>query len=313
MKTTMKIAVIAMMGMGVGVSAQKVISLEGENDPNFVNKGGYLGLGTKNPWSPITINSVSKVNGNTGVAIAMDGTDYPEIGYRLRANGNNYYQVLYDGKNINWKHYENNRYVSKLSLSNNGYLGLNTKSPWSPITINSVSKANGNTGVAIAMDGTDYPEIGYRLKANGNNYYQVLYDGKNINWKHYENNRYVSKLSLANNGNMALKGKFESREIKVTKTPTADFVFEEDYNLPTLKSIEKHIKEKKHLPEIASAKEMEKNGVNVGDFQIQLLQKIEELTLYTIEQEKKIKKLEKQNSEIKELKALVQKLLKDKN
>ena len=96
---------------------------------------------------------------------------------------------------------------------------------------------------------------------------------------------------------------FEAKEIKVTTSPTADFVFEEDYNLPTLKSIEKHIREKKHLPEIASAKEMEKNGVNVGDFQIQLLQKIEELTLYTIDQQK----------EIKELKALVEKLLKDKN
>ena len=87
-----------------------------------------------------------------------------------------------------------------------------------------------------------------------------------------------------------------------------------------MKSIEKHIKEKKHLPEIASAKEMEINGVNVGNFQIQLLQKIEELTLYTIEQEKKIKKLEKQQKEIEELKKqnfeikeLVQKLLKDKN
>ena len=64
---------------------------------------------------------------------------------------------------------------------------------------------------------------------------------------------------------------------------------------------------------------MEKNGVNIGDFQIQLLQKIEELTLYTIEQGKKIKSLEGQNSkiekqqkEIDELKALVQKLLKDK-
>ena len=65
---------------------------------------------------------------------------------------------------------------------------------------------------------------------------------------------------------------------------------------------------------------MEKNGVNIGDFQIQLLQKIEELTLYTIEQGKKIKSLEGQNSkiekqqkDIEELKALVQKLLKDKN
>ena len=53
--------------------------------------------------------------------------------------------------------------------------------------------------------------------------------------------------------------------------------------------MEKHIKEKKHLPEIASAKQMEKEGVNVGEFQIKLLQKIEELTLYTIEQNKQLK------------------------
>ena len=127
-------------------------------------------------------------------------------------------------------------------------------------------------------------------------------------------------LTVKSNGNAALNGKLEAKEIKVTNTPTADFVFEENYNLPSLKSIEKHIKEKRHLPEIASAKEMEKNGVNIGDFQIQLLQKIEELTLYTIEQGKKIKSLEGQNSkiekqqkDIEELKTLVKQLLKGKN
>ncbi|MVW84341.1 hypothetical protein FCL51_17625, partial [Elizabethkingia anophelis] len=64
-------------------------------------------------------------------------------------------------------------------------------------------------------------------------------------------------------------------------------------------SVEKHIKEKKHLPEIASAAEMQKEGVNIGDFQIKLLQKIEELTLYSIEQNKRILQLE---NEIKTLK-----------
>jgi hypothetical protein len=103
------------------------------------------------------------------------------------------------------------------------------------------------------------------------------------------------KILFRPNGNTAIKGKLEATEIKVTTSPTADFVFETDYDLPTLKSIEKHIKEKKHLPEIASAKEMEKNGVNIGNFQIQLLQKIEELTLYTIAQEKEIKKEKAEN------------------
>ena len=96
---------------------------------------------------------------------------------------------------------------------------------------------------------------------------------------------------------MKVNAKIEAKEVKVTLTPTADFVFAEDYNLPKLEEVEKHIKEKKHLPEIASAKEMEKEGVNVGEFQIKLLQKIEELTLYSIEQNKKINLLIEENKE----------------
>lgn len=110
------------------------------------------------------------------------------------------------------------------------------------------------------------------------------------------------------NGNALLNGKFEAKEVKVTLTPTADFVFDENYNLPKLEEVEKHIKEKRHLPEIASAAQMEKEGVNVGEFQIKLLQKIEELTLYTIEQNKQLKKLQENNdklmNEIDELKAI---------
>jgi hypothetical protein len=100
----------------------------------------------------------------------------------------------------------------------------------------------------------------------------------------------IGKSSFSDN--VKVNAKLESKEIKVTLTPTADFVFEESYDLPKLEEVEKHIKEKKHLPEIASAKQMEKEGVNVGEFQIKLLQKIEELTLYTIEQNKRIKELE---------------------
>lgn len=118
-------------------------------------------------------------------------------------------------------------------------------------------------------------------------------------------------------GNAAVQGKLEAKEVKITQSPTADFVFEEDYALPKLEDVEKHIKEKKHLPEIASAKVMEKEGVNVGEFQIKLLQKIEELTLYTIEQNKqlknqqeKIEQLKKENTEIKNLYMEVQELKK---
>ena len=134
-------------------------------------------------------------------------------------------------------------------------------------------------------------------------------------------------MIISPNGNASLQGKFETKEVKVTLTPTADFVFDENYDLPKLEEVEKHIKEKKHLPEIASAKVMEKEGVNVGQFQIKLLQKIEELTLYSIDQNKKIKQqseqlkqlqnenevLKTQSAKIEKLEELVQQLLSTKN
>ena len=209
-----------------------------------------------------------------------------------------------------------------LSIKPNGNVGIGTTDPKHKLDINT---GGGNLktytlGLEYTVNTPGGWARGFRLRnendnntavfgsLNGNAYIAVGFDISE-DATGYRN----QKFTINRNGNAALKGRFEAKEIKVTTSPTADFVFEDDYNLPTLKSIEKHIKEKKHLPEIASAKEMEKNGVNVGNFQIQLLQKIEELTLYTIEQEKKIKKLEKQQKEIDELKALVQKLLKDKN
>ncbi|WP_175579909.1 hypothetical protein [Chryseobacterium aureum] len=116
------------------------------------------------------------------------------------------------------------------------------------------------------------------------------------------------QMAIRPNGNALLNGKLEAKELKVTLTPTADFVFDENYDLPRLEEVARHIKEKKHLPEIASAKVMEKEGVNVGEFQIKLLQKIEELTLYVIKQDQQIKKLETENSDLKNLASEIKQL-----
>ena len=96
---------------------------------------------------------------------------------------------------------------------------------------------------------------------------------------------------------LAVNGKIRAKEIKV-ETNWADFVFTKDYNLPTLEEVEKHIKEKGHLKDIPSAKEVEKDGIFLGEMNAKLLQKIEELTLYTIQQQKQI---DKQNQLIQQL------------
>jgi hypothetical protein len=99
-------------------------------------------------------------------------------------------------------------------------------------------------------------------------------------------------------------GTVRANEVKVDLTG-CDFVFENDYQLLSLSELDNFIKKHKHLPEIASAKEMEKNGTDLGVLTSKLLQKIEELTLYTIEQNKKIIELEKQNKAIEVLAQIV--------
>lgn len=94
-------------------------------------------------------------------------------------------------------------------------------------------------------------------------------------------------------------GTVRAHEVRVNTLKTADFVFDKNYDLPSLDSVKVYIERNKHLPGIPSASEMEKTGINVGSFQIDLLQKVEELTLHLIKaterinaQEKRIKELE---------------------
>ncbi|UOB17886.1 shufflon system plasmid conjugative transfer pilus tip adhesin PilV [Abyssalbus ytuae] len=101
-----------------------------------------------------------------------------------------------------------------------------------------------------------------------------------------------SKLTVA--------GNIHSREVKVTVNAGADFVFDKDYNLPKLEKVQEFIQQNGHLPEIPSAADMEQNGIHLSEMNIKLLQKIEELTLYTIEQEEKLKKQEEEIEKLKE-------------
>lgn len=98
--------------------------------------------------------------------------------------------------------------------------------------------------------------------------------------------------SIQSGYSLAVCGKIGSREVKVEAyNGWCDYVFEDDYKLSTLEEVSEFIKENKHLPEIPSAKEVEEKGINVSEMMTLMMKKIEELTLYTIEQEKEIKQL----------------------
>lgn len=97
---------------------------------------------------------------------------------------------------------------------------------------------------------------------------------------------------------LAVDGTIAARRLKITQeTPWPDYVFDSSYQLKPLNQVETFIQEHKHLPEIPSAAEIKKEAMDVGDNQVLLLKKIEELTLYIIEQNKRIEVLEKKAAE----------------
>jgi hypothetical protein len=84
-----------------------------------------------------------------------------------------------------------------------------------------------------------------------------------------------------------------------TTLTVPDYVFEPDYKLMPLQELAAYVEKEKHLPEIPPAREIKEQGIDLGAMQMQLLRKIEELTLYTIEQDKKVSTVLDQNQALK--------------
>lgn len=93
---------------------------------------------------------------------------------------------------------------------------------------------------------------------------------------------------------LTVKGKIHAEEVIIDLAVPADYVFKPNYKLMPLPQVEQFVKKNSHLPEIPSASEISKNGLSVGEMQNKLLQKVEELTLYAIEQQKQIELLKKE-------------------
>ncbi|MFD2561878.1 hypothetical protein [Aquimarina rubra] len=110
---------------------------------------------------------------------------------------------------------------------------------------------------------------------------------------------------------LTVKGKVHVQEVKVDLLGVLapDYVFYEDYKLKTLKEVEDYIDQEGHLPNIPSASEMEAQGVNLKEMNMKLLEKVEELTLYTIAQEKAIKEQKEANDALEKRLQKLEKLL----
>jgi hypothetical protein len=117
---------------------------------------------------------------------------------------------------------------------------------------------------------------------------------------------YFQKLGIGttntnDTAKLFVEGQIRARQVKVDEDSWPDYVFAKNYKLPSLQQLEAFIKKNSHLPGIPSADEVQTKGLDIGKNQAALMQKIEELTLYLIKQDQRIKEQQKQIDVLKKL------------
>jgi len=162
---------------------------------------------------------------------------------------------------------------------------------------NSGASLTTNQGAAIELRGTGTPFFDFSNDSDID--YDIRMILVNDNLLQITGGNVGIGTSTTGSHKLAVEGSIGAREIKVEASGWSDFVFDKEYHLKPLEEIEVYITKNNHLPEIPSEKEVKKNGINLGEMDAKLLQKIEELTLYLIEQNKKIKNLQKEIASLK--------------
>ncbi len=307
----------------------------GRNELDLViRKEGNIGIGTSDTkGNKLRVNGSRVIVGdNNWAGFTLDGKNANDWTINAHSDERSlYFRTQGDGENKESK-------LAMVIKRDSGNVGIGTPSPTAGLEVKSdlgikvQSKTSGGWLGSIKMtdgilEGTEARDDlkfsasgGFIFKMDDNSNGISSIPGFNI---YDRNNNSVFSVKEADGKvgigttttgihKLAVEGSIGAREIKVQATGWSDFVFENNYNLPTLKEVENHISENGHLKDIPSAKEVEKDGFFLGQMDAKLLQKIEELTLYTIQQEKKIEKLEEKldsfkgmETQLNELKSLI--------
>lgn len=198
-----------------------------------------------------------------------------------------------------------------MTITSAGNVGIGTISPTEKLTLNGNILLASQNFIGFALndrftyDGKLQPNYGMQWtpdswSAAGNSLWMASYGGL----KFFTTG--VLRMAINDAGNvgigtaspgsnkLAVEGTIAARKVKVTQaSPWPDFVFDSTYQLPSLWEIKNYVTVNKHLPDVPSAKEVEKNGQDLGEMNRVLLQKVEELTLHLIEMNEKKSDLEK--------------------
>lgn len=270
------------------------------NGVSFLN-GGKFGIGTTSPSGKLHVdgdasaNDVSATGGGgylvlgntTGLNLALDNN---EIMARS-AGGIGNLGIQADGGSISI-HSGLGDPASKIQITEAGRLGLGITNPSAPLHLKQAS----DNGLRFQRD--DGTHDTYEIRLAGSTGLQVWNATDNQTVMVFDNEGKVGigTSSIPSEYQLAVDGKMIAEELKIQISGNwnwPDYVFEKQYPLLSIKELEQSIRQNGHLPGLPSAAEVEKNGgVEVGDMQRRLLEKVEELTLYIIQLEQRISELE---------------------
>ena len=257
------------------------------NDIHNANTGN-VGIGITDPSVPLEVkalnggnepgigllsyNAVSTPTWGSGISFALNNSTNSKVTY------GRIYGVVSDntaGQEDGWLqlgHRLNGNMVYPLYLRDDE-VGIGTSNPGSKLHV--TNAANGITVVTNTTASGDTP----LLVRSGNGAVEGLCVRANGN---------VGVGTTSPQSKLAVNGKITAKEVEVTLAGFPDYVFEADYDLMTLEEVEAYIQEHGHLPNVPSACEVEENGLGLGEMNKILLEKVEELTLHLIEQQKRL-------------------------
>jgi hypothetical protein len=252
-----------------------------DNDPNYSWNSNLLVRNNNNTNSTFSRISFLSQSGGFG-AISVQKTD--------TYTGDMYFQVR-NGAGF---------YQTPMILKSNGNIGIGTASPSAKLDVNGGIKVENTNEIELGggiSKETNAGKIAYQKFSDALDIVGAGTTGSNRKIKFWAEGgaSFTGNVGIGTlnpDALLAVAGQIHAQEVKVSVTvPGPDYVFEKDYKLTSLEEIKNYIDQNKHLPEVPSAKEMEKNGVQLGEMNMLLLKKIEELTLYVIGQQKEINEL----------------------